>query len=137
PRDLINGGLVSAGDTDWMDGCNKRVSTFDSYANETIASCNVVATIEILATDNSGQEIVLNTSSKVKLQLSRASTKNYDGQEVLYSSLNSCTNSSACGGNECCFNSRCWSKEIVSQCLEEVDIIGNLATGEVCSSDYE
>lgn len=137
PRTLINGGLVSSGDTDWMDGCNARVSTYNSFTNETIGSCNVSATIEILAQDNSGQDIVLNVSSKVKLQLTRASTKNYDGREVLYSSLNSCTNSSACGGDECCFNSRCWSKEIVSQCLEEVDIIGNLATGEVCSSDYE
>mgnify|MGYP003144508921 CR=1 FL=1 len=137
PRTLVNGGLVAAGDTDWMDGCNKRVSTYDAFANETIASCNVGATIEIIATDKSGQDIVLNTSTKVKLQLSRASTKNFDGREVLYSSLNSCTNSSACGGDECCFNSRCWSKEIVSQCIEEVDVIGNLATGQVCSSDYE
>lgn len=136
-RSLVNGGLVSSGETDWMDGCNKRVSSFNAYTNEHIGSCNVSATIEVLATDNSGQDVVLNVSSKVKLQLSRASTKNYDGQEVLYSSLNSCSNSSACGGNECCFNSRCWSKEIVSQCLEDVDIIGNLATGEVCSSDYE
>jgi hypothetical protein len=137
PRTLISGGLVSAGNTDWMDGCNRRVSTYNSYANETIASCNVSATIEILATDSSGQEVVLNVSNAVKLQLTRASTKNYDGQEMLYSSLNSCTNSSACGGNECCFNSRCWSKEIVSQCLEDVDVIGGLATGESCSSDYE
>lgn len=136
-RSLVSGGLVSAGETDWMDGSNRRISTFDPYSNETIASCNVTATIEILATDNSGQEVVLNTSTQVKLQLTRSSTKNYDGQEVLYSSLNSCTNSSACGGNECCFNSRCWSKEIVSQCLEDVDVIGNLATGEQCSSDYE
>lgn len=129
--------VPSAGDTRWMDGCNARVSTYNSFTNETIGSCNVSATIEILAQDNSGQDVVLNVSSKVKLQLTRASTKNFDGREVLYSSLNSCTNSSACGGDECCFNSRCWSKEIVSQCLEEVDIIGNLATGEVCSSDYE
>ncbi len=137
PRTLVNGGLAASGDSDWMDGCNKRVSTYDSFANETIASCNVGATIEILATDNSGQEVVLNTTSKVKLQLSRASAKNFDGREMLYSSLNSCTNSSACGGDECCFNSRCWSKEIVSQCLEDVDVIGNLATGQSCASDYE
>lgn len=137
PRSLIAGGLVASGDSNWMDGCNKRVSSFNTYTNEHIGSCNVTATIEVIATDNSGQEVVLNVTSKVKLQLSRASTKNYDGREVLYSSLNSCSNSSACGGDECCFNSRCWSKEIVSQCLEDVDIIGNLATGEVCSSDYE
>lgn len=136
PRSLVEG-FPSAGETAWMDGANRRVSTYDSFSNENIASCNVSATIEILATDNSGQEIVLNTSKAVKLQLTRASTKNYDGQEVLYSSLNSCTNSSACGGNECCFNSRCWSKDIVSQCLEEVDVIGNLATGQTCGSDYE
>ncbi|MBI2518808.1 MAG: hypothetical protein HYV97_00245 [Bdellovibrio sp.] len=128
--------LVAAGDTAWMYGCNIRVTNYDSFTNEGIGSCNVSATIEVITEEN-GKEIVLATSTDVKLQLIRPSLTNYQGQEVLYQSMKTCTSSRSCGGNECCFNNRCWDRSLVSQCLDDVAIVGNRGVGEACVSDYE
>ena len=65
------------------------------------------------------------------------SNTDYQGNEVLYSSMKTCTNSQACGAGECCYNSRCWAKSLVTRCLEDVESTGNGGTGAVCSSDYE
>jgi hypothetical protein len=130
--------LLTSGDSKFMGGCNIRASNYDSFANEHIGSCNVVATIELIHTNLlTNQEEVLTSSTAVKLQLSRASITNFQGQEVLYSSLSSCSSSQTCGSNECCFNSRCWDKELVTQCLEDVAVVGNRGVGEVCNSDFE
>ena len=128
--------LIAAGDTAWMYGCNIRVTNYDSYTNEGIGSCNVSATIEVITEEN-GKEIVLATSTDVKLQLIRPSLTNYQGQEVLYQSMKTCSSSRSCGGNECCFNNRCWDRSLVSQCVDDVDIVGNRGVGEACRSDYE
>ena len=130
--------LVASGDTDYVDGCNIRVSNYDQYTNEGISSCNVTATIDLITTDpKTGETLVLETSKDVKLQLTRPSLTDYQGREVLYSSMKTCTNSQACGSNECCFNNRCWSKELVSQCLDDVPGEGNLPVGQSCSSDFQ
>ena len=129
--------LVSSGDTTFMDGCNMRVTSYDESRNETVASCNVTATIDLITTDSNGDVEVITTSTDLKLQLSRASETNYEGDEVHYSALNKCSNSNACGSNECCFNERCWSKDLVSQCLEDTDDEGNLSVGQDCGSDYQ
>ena len=130
--------LLTAGDSQFVDGCNLRVGNFDEYSNENIASCNISATIDLITIDqNTGQESVLTSSREVKLQLIRASNTDFQGREVLYSSMKSCSTSNACGSSECCFNNRCWSKELVSQCVEDAQVVGNRGVGELCNSDFE
>tara|TARA_R110002072_G_scaffold64203_2_gene159379 strand:+ start:225728 stop:227641 length:1914 start_codon:yes stop_codon:yes gene_type:complete len=130
--------LVSSGDTEFMDGCNIRVTNYDTFTNEGIHSCNVTATIEILAKDpTTGTTTTVTTSQDIKLQISRPSLTDYQGKEILYSSLKTCSNSQACGANECCFNNRCWGRDLVSQCLDDVPGEGNLSIGATCSSDYQ
>lgn len=129
--------MPSNGETDYMNGCSSRVTSKDDYTNEHIASCNVSATIEIITTDDDGNEQVIDSSNELKLQLIRSSLTDFQGQEVLYSSLNTCESSSMCGVNECCFNERCWSKDIVTQCIEDTNATGNLGIGQTCSSDYQ
>lgn len=130
--------LLSSGETDYVDGCNIRMMNQDSFSNEGISSCNVTAKIEILVRGkNESSDKVRTSTTGVKLQLIRPSLTNFEGKEVLYTSLKNCSSSSACGSNECCFNQRCWSRNLVSQCLEEADIVGHLGIGEACSSDFE
>ncbi|MBT3586675.1 MAG: hypothetical protein HN509_17325 [Halobacteriovoraceae bacterium] len=140
-NDAVRGldpGLVVSTSTSFMAGCNGRVTNFDEFTNEGIGSCNVSATIEILSRDiESGRDVVLSTSKDVKIQLIRPSLTNFEGNEVLYSAMNACSNSQACGANTCCFNQRCWGKDIVSQCLEDANVIGNGGVGAVCSSDFQ
>jgi hypothetical protein len=130
--------LLVAGTSTYMDGCNARVTTYNSSTNENIASCNVTATIELVSIDpTTKEEIVVSASKALKLQLIKASLTDYQGKEVLYSAMKTCTNSNSCGSGECCYNSRCWSKNLVSQCKEDVLDVGNGATGASCASDYQ
>jgi len=129
--------LVSSGNTVNMDGCNLRVSSYDSARNESVSSCSVSATIDIIYTNSDGNTEVITSSTDLKLQLTRASETDFEGNEVRYSALNKCSSSNACGANECCFNERCWSKDLVGQCLESTNQNANLAVGVNCSSDYQ
>jgi len=130
--------LLSPGQTHWMDGCNLRMSNYDHTTNEHIGSCNVTALIEVITKDpETKSEYVINSTYKVKLQLIRASIQNFEGDETLYQSMKSCSSGRTCGKNECCFNRRCWSKELVSQCAEDAIIEGNYLVGESCTSDYQ
>lgn len=136
PRNINS--LLTSGKTEFMDGCNIRVNNYDAHRNEGISSCNVTATIEIVTRSlATGQTEVLASSRDLKLQLIRPSITNFRGEEVLYTSMKTCTNSNACGSGECCFNNRCWSRDLVSQCLEEAPVVGNKGTGQACGSDYE
>jgi hypothetical protein len=129
---------VSSGDSLFVDGCNIRVQNFDETSNEGIGSCNVSGTIELITTSLVDGEVeVLAQSLDVKLQLIRPSLTNFQGEEVLFTSLKTCTNGQACGGSECCFNNRCWGRELVGQCLEDAQTIGNIGIGGSCASDYE
>lgn len=135
PRSLKS--LLSSGESQYVDGCNIRVSEYSSFTNEGISSCNVTATIDIVTTSlETGEKQVINTTKDVKLQLARPSVENFRGEEVLFQSMKTCSSSNSCGSDECCFNDRCWSKDLVSQCLEDADVVGNRGTGEACSSDY-
>lgn len=131
--------LVDSGTTKWMDGCNARVIKYDSYSNESVASCNVSATVELIYIDANGAEVEIpNTkTNKVKLQLIRPSLTNFEGKDVLFSAMKTCSTSNSCGFDECCFNNRCWSKTLVSICPEDATAVGNHAIGQVCSSDFE
>ncbi len=141
--------LLASGDSQWMDGCNMRVTNHDEFTNEGISSCNVTATIELITPDlvNGGDLVIFpdptlvnqddKAASRVKLQLIRPSLTDFQGREVLYSAMKTCSNSNSCGSQECCFNSRCWSKDLVSQCLEDVPGEGNMGIGESCSSDFQ
>lgn len=122
--------------TNYMDGCNLRVSSYNPQTNEGVGSCNVSAYIEVFYIQD-GKEVVVTKDHTLKVQIVRASITNYLGQEVLASSFNSCETSATCGGSECCFNKRCWSKDLVSSCLEDFKGTGNLVVGESCSSDFE
>lgn len=137
---LVLPGLAVDGTSDWMDGCNVRAANYDSFTNEGIGSCNVTSTIQLVYTDSAtGKEVVIedDNSKKVKLQLVRPSLINAVGQDVLYTSLRTCSNSNGCGGDECCYNQRCWGRDLVSQCLEDSHSEGNFPVGESCSSDYQ
>ncbi len=130
--------LVSAGESDYVDGCNLRVANYDDFRNEGISSCNVTGTIELVYNDpDTGELVTLTTSREIKLQLSRTSQTDFEGNEVNYSALKKCSNSNACGANECCFNERCWSRSLVSQCIEDQPGEGNLGVGEACGSDFQ
>ena len=129
--------MPTNGETFWMDGCNKRASTVHEVTGEHIGSCNVTAMIEVLQVNSDGTEQVITTSNEVKLQLVKSKIINSDNEDVLSSNFQSCSSSSQCGADSCCYNKRCWSKSIVSQCLEEADIVGNGVTGDSCQSDFE
>lgn len=130
--------LNVSGPSYWMDGCNARASTRAEITNESIGSCNVTASIEIIALGDDGEtEVVVDKTTEVKLQLVKEATLNTDGENILSSSFQSCTTSSQCGSGSCCFNNRCWSKSIVSQCIDESQNVGNLVPGEACNSDLQ
>ena len=128
--------LISPGETEFMDGCNIRVSHYDSSTNESIHSCTVSASIDLIYEEN-GTTKTLASSKTVKLQLIRPSLTNYLGRETLYTSLKNCKNNQACASDQCCFNNRCWGKELVSQCSDDTSEEGNRAIGTSCSSDLQ
>lgn len=129
--------MTSHSDSTFMDGCNLRASSYDDITGEHIGSCNVTATIEILATNDEGKSTVIDITDEVKLQLVKPVDLDTNGDNVLLSSFLQCSSSSQCGADSCCINKRCWSKSIVSQCVEDLPSFGNQETGESCSSDYE
>lgn len=130
--------MGSNGDSLWMDGCNERVSTMlNDYNGEHVGSCNVTASVEIVAVDDDGTEKIIDATDEVKLQLVKGEVLNTDGDNVLLSSFQSCSSSNQCGSDECCMNKRCVGKDLVSQCVEDLPTYGNYLPGESCQSDNE
>ena len=129
--------VSSTGISKYVDGCNIRVQNYNPSTAEGINSCNVNGSIEIFYKNATGVEVSITTDRAIKIQLLRPSEKNSEGNEVLTGAFKRCDSSSACGSNECCFNSRCWSKDIVSQCKDQTPVIGNQPVGFSCVSDYE
>jgi hypothetical protein len=129
--------LVIPGKTLWMDGSNARAQSKNADL-EHIGSCNVAATIEIIAKDDNNNEYVIALSDEVKLQLVRPIQHYTDtGNDVLYSNFKTCSSDAACGGSECCFNNRCWDQTLVSQCMDSSNSQGNHVIGESCLNDLE
>jgi hypothetical protein len=129
--------LSVAGKTNWMDGSNARAISRNGDL-EHIGSCNTTSTIEIIAKDNNNNDYIISLANDVKLQLVRPSQHRTDtGNEVLYTNFKSCTANSGCGGNECCFNNRCWDQNLVSQCFDSGSTQGNRIIGEACNTDLE
>lgn len=129
--------LAVAGKTLWMDGANARAQS-RNYDLEHVGSCNVSATMEIIAKDDNNVDYVVALSNEVKLQLVRPTQYRTDsGNEVLYTNFKSCSSNSSCGSNECCFNNRCWDQTLVSQCFDSTSTQGNKVIGETCTSDLE
>ncbi len=127
-----------SGDSSWMDGCNIRVSNYDATTNESISSCNVTARVEVIVKDpETGTEEVIVSSKDIKLQLIRESLTDNEGREFLYSAMKTCETNNACGVDECCYNKRCWSKDLITACLDETTGYGDLGIGQSCSSDYQ
>lgn len=139
PFDPKNKLTMSApGTSKYIDGCNLRVSSFNSTTNETMGSCNVTANIEVVQKDSvTGGYTVLAASSGLKIQMIRASLTDTAGKEIFSSNFRACTTSSQCGSSECCFNNRCWSNDLVSQCADEISSIGGLGEGTACNNDFE
>lgn len=131
-------GLVasSLGSTEYVDGCNLRVMNYDVATTESIGSCNINANIEVFYLKD-GVEVNITTDKSIKLQLIRPSLTNFEGKEVLNSAFKRCDSSSVCGADECCFNQRCWSKDLVTQCVDLSPVIGNQPIGDNCTSDFE
>lgn len=126
----------STGTSQYVDGCNIRASNYDPSTNQGIGSCNVDSSIDVFYMQDN-QEVSITSDKSIKLQLIRDSLTNYQGKEVLTTSFKRCENSTTCGSNECCFNSRCWSKDLVTQCLDATPIVGNQEIGANCKSDFE
>ncbi|MBC7539474.1 MAG: hypothetical protein H7281_11685, partial [Bacteriovorax sp.] len=126
----------STGTTKYVDGCNLRALNYDATTNEGISSCNVNASIEVFYMLD-GKEVNITTDKTIKLQLIRPSLTNFEGKEVLTTSFKRCESSTTCGSDECCFNSRCWSKDLVTQCVDTTPVIGNQEIGANCTSDFE
>jgi hypothetical protein len=123
---------ASSGDTAyWMDGCNLRVK------ETTLNSCNVSATIQVIKVDANGNESVAAESNGLKIQLIRSSTTNFVGQETLYTAMARCSSNRTCGSDECCFNERCVTQDLVSACFDDTLNQGNLGLGETCSTDFD
>lgn len=121
----------------YVDGCNLRIMNYNPATAEGISSCNVNGSIEVFYRNDAGAEVNIATDRTIKLQLLRPSATNSEGKEVLTSAFKRCESSSTCGSDECCFNSRCWSKDLVTQCLDQTPVIGNQPIGDNCSSDFE
>ena len=121
----------------YVDGCNIRVMNYNPATTESISSCNVNGSIEVFYYNSAGAPVTITTDRSIKLQLLRPSATNSEGKEVLTSAFKRCESSSTCGTGECCFNSRCWSKDLVTQCVDQTPVIGNQPIGNNCSSDYE
>ena len=136
PQARIKSTSDSTGVSNYVDGCNIRALNFNPSTNEGISSCNVNASIEVFYMLD-GKEVNITTDKTIKLQLIRPSITNYQGKEVLTTSFKQCENSTTSGSDECCFNSRCWSKDLVTQCVDQTPVIGNQEIGSNCSSDYE
>ncbi|MBT3982664.1 MAG: hypothetical protein HOE90_15000 [Bacteriovoracaceae bacterium] len=128
--------MLSSGESEWMDGCNIRIKETNPETSEHVGSCNVSATIEVYYTDDDGDEVIVDESIDVKLQIVRESDTNSVGEDVLFSNYSTCEGSNGCSADECCFNSRCWSRDVVYQCLNDTDD-GSKGVGDSCSSDYE
>lgn len=129
--------VASGGVTpDYVDGCNLRVQNYNVATTEGINSCNVNGSIEVFYMKDN-VEVNITTDKSIKLQVIRPSLTDSEGKEVLNTSFKRCETSSTCGTGECCFNSRCWSNDLVSQCVDTTPIIGNQENGANCASDYE
>ena len=126
----------STGTTQYTDGCNSRAMNYDPASSESIGSCNVNSSIEVFYLQD-GKEVNITTDKTIKLQLIRPDILNYQGKDVLTTSFKRCDSSATCGTDECCFNNRCWSKDLVTQCVDATPIVGNQAIGSSCTSDYE
>jgi hypothetical protein len=126
----------STGTTKYVDGCNIRVQNYDSTSGETIGSCTVTGNIEVYYLSGT-TEVSIATSNSLKLQLTRASTTNSEGVEVLSSAFKNCTSNTTCGTSECCYNKRCWSTDLVSQCVDTDSATGNFEIGTTCTSDLQ
>ena len=129
--------LSAPGKTLWMDGSNARANSKNGEL-EHIGSCNVTGSMEILAKDSNGNEYIVALSREVKLQLVRPTQHYTDtGNDVLFTNFKTCSSNASCGGNECCFNNRCWDEKLVSQCFDSSNIQGNRQIGEGCSTDMD
>ncbi|MEA9356324.1 hypothetical protein SHI21_08930 [Bacteriovorax sp. PP10] len=126
----------STGRSKYVDGCNLRVMNYNVATTESISSCNVNGSIDIFYMKDNA-EVSITTDRSIKLQLLRPSLTNFEGKEVLTSAFKRCESSSTCGSSECCFNERCWSKDLVTQCVDQVPGIGNEPIGNSCVSDFE
>jgi len=129
--------LSVAGETKWMDGSNARAISRNPDL-EHIGSCNVSASMEIIARDTNNNDFVIAVANDVKLQLVRPIQHRTDiNDDVLYTNFKTCSSNSGCGGNECCFNNRCWDQTLVSQCFDSSSVQGNRTIGESCNTDLE
>jgi len=116
--------LTSNGMSEYMDGCNARVS------RPSISQCNVNATIELFTYDSLNKPIVHASTSDLKIQL----IDDYQGPTA----MKTCISDAACGSEECCYNQKCWGKELVGGvCRSELGVDGNLQTGEICNNDLQ
>ncbi len=134
----LRGTLVAdaTGTSKYVDGCNLRVMNYNATTTEGMGSCNVNGSIEVFYLKDN-VEVSITKSNSIKLQLLKASLTNSEGKEVLASAFKQCESSTTCGASECCFNKRCWSKELVTQCVDQTPVIGNQEIGASCVSDFE
>ncbi len=134
-KDVITG-ASTVGESKWMDGANARVQK--NYDGEHVGSCNVTATMEIVAKDDNNTWYVVSESKDVKLQLVRPTQYSTElNDNVLYQNYKTCSSNSMCGSSECCYNNRCWDETLVTQCIDNSNYTGNKLIGDTCATDVE
>lgn len=129
--------MVANAESNWMDGCNERATTTHSFTGEHVGSCSVTARIEIITVDDAQNETIVDASDEVKLQLVKPAQLSTNNENVLLSSFQACNSTSQCGSDSCCISNRCWSKSIVSQCVEDLPDYGGKLADQSCQSDHE
>lgn len=126
--------MAVTGNTELIDGCNARINSVNN--GEHVGSCTATAKIEIINVENGVVKVIAETNDVV-LQLVRATQIAGENNEYLYGNFRHCENNSQCGGSECCFNKRCWSDDLVAQCLDDSTTQGQAPAGAACTSDME
>ena len=124
--------------TQLMDGCNLRVHHWNRDTNEGIESCTVTALLEVGTKDpDTDQFLIVHNASdpRLKIQLVRKTSKSsLNPDDLIHFNFPTCSSNNDCGSDECCYNRRCWSNSIVSQC-SYTPSSEQLSIGQRCSND--
>ena len=98
--------------------------------------CPETTSIQLVSFDSlAGVSTTIATSFSTKIFFRQANALN-KGQEVLFEDYIPCSSSADCALGNCCYNNRCWKRDLVGQCSEDSSF-QNQPIGNICSSHYE
>ena len=98
--------------------------------------CPETKSIQIISFDSkTNKSQLISMSYLTKIFLSHPSNI-FKGKEVLFEDYTPCSSSAECALGNCCYNDRCWSRQLVGQCSEDSSF-QKQKLGNICSSHYE